>query len=168
MLQSMGLQRVRHDWATGLNWTELKKKKREKERWRKEERQPCAYLFQSEASCASVLKNEADTILQNMTPCMHTFSVVSNSLPPQLPGSSVHGIFQVRILEWVAISYSRGSPQLGIEPLSLKSPALAGRFFTIGSRHLGILNILSWRLLRKQQKQGQSDLLPALLPWNKL
>ena len=25
-----------------------------------------------------------------------------------LPGSSVHGIFQVRILEWVAISFSRG------------------------------------------------------------
>ena len=25
MLQSMGLQRVRHDWATELNWTELKK-----------------------------------------------------------------------------------------------------------------------------------------------
>ena len=24
MLQSMGLQRVRHDWATELNWTELK------------------------------------------------------------------------------------------------------------------------------------------------
>ena len=26
-----------------------------------------------------------------------------------LPSSSVHGIFQARILEWVAISYSRGS-----------------------------------------------------------
>ena len=26
-------------------------------------------------------------------------------------GSSVHGIFQARILEWVAISYSRGSSQ---------------------------------------------------------
>ena len=25
------------------------------------------------------------------------------------PSSSVHGIFQARILEWVAISYSRGS-----------------------------------------------------------
>ena len=25
------------------------------------------------------------------------------------PGSSVHGIFQTRVLEWVAISYSRGS-----------------------------------------------------------
>ena len=27
------------------------------------------------------------------------------------PGSSVHGILQVRILEWVAISFSRGSSQ---------------------------------------------------------
>ena len=29
-----------------------------------------------------------------------------------LPGSSVHGISQARILEWVAISFSRGSSQL--------------------------------------------------------
>ena len=28
-----------------------------------------------------------------------------------LPGSSVHGIFQARILEWVAIFFSRGSSQ---------------------------------------------------------
>ena len=27
------------------------------------------------------------------------------------PGSSAHGIFQARILEWVAISFSRGSSQ---------------------------------------------------------
>ena len=27
------------------------------------------------------------------------------------PGSSIHGILQARILEWVAISFSRGSPQ---------------------------------------------------------
>ena len=27
------------------------------------------------------------------------------------PGSSVHGILQARILEWVAIPSSRGSPQ---------------------------------------------------------
>ena len=40
-------------------------------------------------------------------------SVVSYSLPPcgSLPGSSVHRIFQARILEWVAISFSRGSSQ---------------------------------------------------------
>ena len=40
------------------------------------------------------------------------------------PGSSVYGIFQARILEWVAISFF---PNLGIEPAS---PALAGGFFT--------------------------------------
>ena len=43
------------------------------------------------------------------------------------PGPSVHGIFQARILEWVAISYSRGSSQPG-DPIH--GPALAGRFFT--------------------------------------
>ena len=39
-------------------------------------------------------------------------SVMTDSLPPhglELPGSSIHGIFQARTLEWVAISYSRGS-----------------------------------------------------------
>ena len=29
----------------------------------------------------------------------------------RLPGSSVHGIFQARVLEWVAISFYRGSSQ---------------------------------------------------------
>ena len=29
-----------------------------------------------------------------------------------LPGSSVHGIFQARLLEWVAISFSRGTSRL--------------------------------------------------------
>ena len=45
-------------------------------------------------------------------------------------GSSVHGILQARILEWVVIPSSRGSFQPGMEPASLTSPALAGRFFT--------------------------------------
>ena len=46
-----------------------------------------------------------------------------------LPGSSVHGILQARILEWVAMPSSRGSSDPGIEPASFTSPALAGRFF---------------------------------------
>ena len=36
-----------------------------------------------------------------------------------LPGSSVHGILQARILEWVAISSSSGLFNPGIEPRSL-------------------------------------------------
>ena len=47
-----------------------------------------------------------------------------------LPGSSVHGILQARILEWVAIPFSEDLPDLGIEPRSLTSPALAVEFFT--------------------------------------
>jgi len=42
-----------------------------------------------------------------------------------LPGSSVHGISQTRILEWVAISYARASSC----PRD-RSLALAGGFFT--------------------------------------
>ena len=44
--------------------------------------------------------------------CVLSHSVMSNSLQPldcSLPGSSVHEIFQARILEWVAISSFRGS-----------------------------------------------------------
>ena len=41
-----------------------------------------------------------------------------------LPGSSVHGIAQARILEWVAISPFRGVPNPGKEPASSASPAL--------------------------------------------
>ena len=37
------------------------------------------------------------------------------------PGSSVCGILQARILEWVAILFSRGLPNPGLEP---RSPTL--------------------------------------------
>jgi len=47
-----------------------------------------------------------------------------------LPGFSVHGTLQARILEWVAKPSSGDLPDPGIEPTSLVSPALAGRFFT--------------------------------------
>ena len=46
-------------------------------------------------------------------------SGLSNSCDPTVhrgPGSSVHGILQARILEWVAILFSRGSPKQEIEP----------------------------------------------------
>ena len=47
-----------------------------------------------------------------------------------LPGSSVHGILQAGILEWLAMPSSRGPPDPGTEPRSLLSPALAGGFST--------------------------------------
>ena len=48
-----------------------------------------------------------------------------NPMNCSLPGSSVHGILQARILEWVAISFSRGSSQ----------PRDRTQVSRIGSRH---------------------------------
>ena len=45
----------------------------------------------------------------------------------RLPGSSVHGILQARILEWVAISFSRESTYLGDRT---QVSCTAGRLFT--------------------------------------
>ena len=45
-----------------------------------------------------------------------------------LPGSSVHGIFQAKVLEWVAISFSRGSSWPRDQT---QVPCIAGRFFTV-------------------------------------
>ena len=35
--------------------------------------------------------------------------ILCDSMDYSLPGSFVHGIFQARVLEWIAISFSRGS-----------------------------------------------------------
>ena len=56
--------------------------------------------------------------------------VVSDSCDPMdcsLPGSSIHRILQARILEWVAISFSRGSSQ---PRTRTQVSCIAGRFFT--------------------------------------
>ena len=49
-----------------------------------------------------------------------------DSMDYSLQGSSVHGISQARIWQWVVIPSSRGFPDPGIE---LMSPAWAGKFF---------------------------------------
>ena len=57
-------------------------------------------------------------------------SVMSNSgdsMDCSLPGSSVHGILQERILEWVAIPFSRGSSQPRNQTWV---SCMAGRLFT--------------------------------------
>ena len=57
-----------------------------------------------------------------------------------LPGSSVRGILQARILEWVACPPSGDLPDLGIKLKSLAFPALAGRFFTTNATWEGPLS----------------------------
>jgi len=66
-------------------------------------------------------------------------SVVSNSL--RTHGSSVHGIFQARILEWVSIPFSRGSFQPR-DPTSVS--CIAGRFFTIWATKEARIRTQKW------------------------
>ena len=56
--------------------------------------------------------------------------VVSNPMDYSSTGSSVHGILQARILEWVAVSFSRVSSR----PRNITQVScIAGRFFTVGA-----------------------------------
>ena len=72
-------------------------------------------------------------------------------------GSSVHGIYQAKILEWVAMPSSRGPFWPKDRTLVLTSPALAGGFFTtsatgevqISLRLLKSLNLPPLHVVRK-------------------
>ena len=55
------------------------------------------------------------------------------------PGSSVLGILQARMLEWVAISFSKRSSQPGIEP---RSSCIVGGFFTIWATKEALVGIV--------------------------
>ena len=74
----------------------------------------------------------------------------SNPMGCSPPSFSVHGIFQARVLEWGAIAWG-GNFLLqgeipcypGIEPASLLSPALAGRFFMTSDTSFSSVQSLS-------------------------
>ena len=54
--------------------------------------------------------------------------------------AAVHGILQVRILEWVAFPFSRGSSQPRMEP---RSPALAlSNICSLGSCSMSVHNVV--------------------------
>ena len=68
----------------------------------------------------TLVRNKS-TVLTSV--CAQSCPNFYNSTDCRLPGSSDHGIFQARILELVAISFSRGSSQPVMRPVS---PALTG------------------------------------------
>ena len=87
-LHSIGLQRAGHNWITSTTR---------------------AFLF------SKLLYFVISTEI--MLACLVTQSCLTLCYPVEYspPGSSVHGIFQARILEWVVISFSRGSFQLRVQ-----------------------------------------------------
>ena len=80
-----------------------------------------------------------DVVLLLLLSCVCTCSVAQLCLTPcdpvdySLPGSSVHGILQARILKWVAISFSRGSSL----PRDQSSVSYIGGWILYRLSHLG-------------------------------
>ena len=78
------------------------------------------------------------------------------------PGSSVHGILQARILEWVATSFSRGPFQPRCQTWVSYVSCIAGGFFTIWVTR-GV--VLSTRCLSKLANFGVTLLLVSFVSW---
>ena len=70
---------------------------------------PFMRMFPSPRLCLTIPILQENTMKYFVENRMHVCSVMSDSLDYSPPGSSVHGIFQTRILKWVAISSSKGS-----------------------------------------------------------
>ena len=82
------------------------------------------YEYQSAKVKQNQFKQKLNPLRCEVCVCV-SCSVMTDSATPWTvcspPGSSVHEILQARILEWVAIPFSRGFPDPGNEPWS---PAL--------------------------------------------
>ena len=119
-LQSTGLQRVGHDWATSL-----------------------LLSFTLKFSMWLWIHWKWKKVKTKVTKLCPTLCD-----PPgcSLPGSSVHGILQARILEWVAIPFSRECSLLqGIFPSQGSNPGLPHcRWILYRLSHQRSSRILEW------------------------
>ena len=77
--------------------------------------------------------------IKDICVCMHTKSLhlcltLCNALGCSLPGSSVHGIPQARILEWVAVPFLQDIfPTQQFNQCLLRLPLLADVFFSMSA-----------------------------------
>ena len=82
------------------------------------------------------------------------------------PGSSVHGISQSRLLEWVAMLSSRDLPNPGIEPTS---PALQADdslpLTSSGEPHTSHHMEREREHFHRGEKEARRDLINKVLPW---
>ena len=82
-------------------------------------------LHRKESSC---IKSKPRSIHLFDLPFAQSCPTLCDPMDSSLPGSTVHGIFQARILEWAAISFSRGSSQ---PRARTRVSCIADRRFTI-------------------------------------
>ena len=82
---------------------------------------------------------------------LQSFPTLGNCMDCSLPGSSIHGIFLARILEWVAIPFSRGSSW----PRDwTQDSCIAVRFFTNWYTREALVNLKTGRWKRGSYETG--------------
>ena len=86
---------------------------------------------------------------KSLQPC----SALCNPMDCSLPGFSVYGIFQARILEWVAISSSRGSSHIwcNIKCIKCKGDLWVLLFLWCSVIYLVLIQFI-WKLPKKKKK----------------
>ena len=110
----------------------------------------CLFYFQPNCCVLSIISPKSITFLplcylrDKKQTCVCSVGqlcpALCNLMDCSLPGSSVHGIFQARILEWVAIPFSRASSQ----PRDwTQVSCIAGRFFTVWATRENRIQILA-------------------------
>ena len=92
----------------------------------------CHHQKENDSSTTKLTSMEYDGLCVGLCVCgwvcVCYYSVMSDPMDCSPPGSSVHGILQARILEWVAIPFSRVSSwPRGQTQVS----CISGRFFTV-------------------------------------
>ena len=127
-LQSMGSQRIRHDWAT--------------------------HTF---LHTMYTILYTLHTVLVKVTQSCPTLCSHVDCSPPR---SSVHGILQARILEWIAISFSRRSSRPRDQT---QVSCIAGRFFTLwATRKDWVLNLIWLVSLQEEENMWQQRQIEVL------
>ena len=112
-------------------------------------------VSQKEKCKYCILTHKVSEVAQSCLP-------LCNPMGYSLPCSSVHGIFQTRVLEWVAIFYSRGSSQ----PRDWTWVSrIASRHFTIwgigwvitdtymGSKKMVLMNLFAGKQWRNRHRE---------------
>ena len=65
--------------------------------------------FETSLFSSSMAGTHYTSVSDTMSEVAQPYPTLCNPMDCSLPGSSVHGIFQAIILEWIPISFSRGS-----------------------------------------------------------
>ena len=101
-------------------------------------------------------ESESEVIQSCLTLC--------NPMDCRLPCSSIHWIFQSRILEWVAISFSRGSSWPRDQT---RVSCIVGRCFTIWATRIRCIHVVCL-LINQEKKCWHYNLIKGFLSFKNL